>query len=97
VGVQGEEGCCFFVCFCFCFSQMDDNVTLRRYIYIYIRMYTIRLVFNRKMVHFTSGSYFGPCEKTILFCQNNGNTEMLNKCPRDNDPTKQQNTIYIRM
>jgi hypothetical protein len=28
----------------------------------------------------------------ILFCQNNGNTEMLNKCPRDNDPTKQQNT-----
>ena len=26
-------------------------------------MYTIRLVFNRKMVHFTSGSYFGPCEK----------------------------------
>ena len=28
----------------------------------------------------------------ILFCQNNGNTEMLNKCPRDNDPTKQKNT-----
>ena len=28
-------------------------------------MYTIRLVFNRKMVHFTSGSYVGPCEKTF--------------------------------
>jgi hypothetical protein len=65
-------------------------------------MYTIRLVFNRKMVHFTSGSYFGPCEKAFSpllpytyahrVCQNNGNTEMLNKCPRDNDPTKQQNT-----
>jgi hypothetical protein len=89
----------------------------------FIRMYTIRLVFNRKRVHFTSGSFFGPCEKTfspffrslkrfveiiifpitihssavlglskILFFQNNGNTEMLNKCPRDNDPTKQQIT-----
>ena len=32
---------------------------------IFIRMYTIRLVFNRKRVHFTSGSYFGPCEKTF--------------------------------
>ena len=32
---------------------------------IYIRMYTIRLVFNRKRVHFTSGSYVGPCEKTF--------------------------------
>ena len=31
---------------------------------IYIRMYTIRLVFNRKRMHFTSGSYFDPCEKT---------------------------------
>jgi hypothetical protein len=28
-------------------------------------VYTIRLVFKRKMVHFTSGSYFGPCEKTF--------------------------------
>ena len=31
-------------------------------------MYTIRLVFNRKMVHFTSGSYFGPCEKKFSVC-----------------------------
>jgi hypothetical protein len=42
------------------------KMSLYEDIYIYIRMYTIRLVFNRKRVHFTSGSYFGPCEKTFF-------------------------------
>ena len=34
-------------------------------IYTLYKNVTIRLVFNRKRVHFTSGSYFGPCEKTF--------------------------------